>query len=144
MHNLRFRLPALLVAALVFTLSGHAEEPSKVNTLMRKKLEHSQKILEGIALNDFDKIARNGEDLIQLSKQAEFMVLKTPQYEVHSNDFRRNAETLVQAAKAKNGDAATLAYMDLTLSCVKCHKHVREVRLGRLDGPAEPLNGRAD
>jgi len=144
MHNLRFRLPALLVAALVFALSGHAEEPSKVNTLMRKKLEHSQKILEGIALNDFDKIARNGEDLIQLSKQAEFMVLKTPQYEVHSNDFRRNAETLVQAAKAKNGDAATLAYMDLTLSCVKCHKHVREVRLGRLDGPAEPLSGRAD
>lgn len=142
MSTLRFRLAALLVAALGLTLAGHADESPKVNTLMRKKLECSQKVLEGIALNDFDKIAKNGEELLQLSKQAEFKVLKTPQYEVHSNDFRRNAEALVTAAKAKNGDAAALAYVDLTLSCVKCHKHVREVRMGRLDGRAEPLGGR--
>jgi hypothetical protein len=142
MSTLRFRLPALLVAALGLTLAGHADESPKASTLMRKKLECSQKVLEGIALNDFDKIARNGEELIQLSKQAEFKVLKTPQYEVNSNDFRRNAEALVTAAKAKNGDAAALAYVDLTLSCVKCHKHVREVRMGRLDDPAEPLRGR--
>jgi len=142
MSTFRFRLTALAAALLGLTLTGLADESPKVNTLMRKKLDCSQKVLEGIALNDFDRIARNGEELIQLSKQAEFKVLRTPQYEVHSNDFRRNAEALVEAARAKNSDAAALAYVDLTLSCVKCHKHVREVRMGRLDGPAEPLRGR--
>jgi hypothetical protein len=90
-------------------------------------------VLEGIAVNDFDKIAKHGEELIFISKQAEWRVLQTPQYELHSNEFRRIADDLVRSAKAKNLDAATLAYVDLTLTCVKCHKHVREVRMARAD-----------
>jgi hypothetical protein len=52
---------------------------------------------------------------------------------VHSNDFRRSADSIVQAAKAKNLDGAALAYVDMTLTCVRCHKHVRKVRETRLN-----------
>jgi hypothetical protein len=100
---------------------------------MRKKLEHAQKVLEGIALNDFDKIAKHGEELIRISKLAEWRVVRSPQYEVHSNAFRRAAETLIEKADQKNLDGAAFAYLDLTLTCVKCHKHVREIRMTRLD-----------
>ena len=129
-------LTTLSVCALLLVLpavSGNDKEPSKVSELMQKKLEHSQKVLAGIALNDCDKIAKHAEELIAVSKLAEWKVLKTPKYEVYSNEFRRTAQTIVDEANAKNLDGATLAYLDLTMNCVKCHKHVREVRMTRND-----------
>ena len=108
-------------------------EPEKVSDLMHRKLENSQKVLEGLALNDFKKIGRHADELIDISKQAEWRVLKTRQYEVYGNEFRRIAERLVNDARDKNLDAAALSYVELTLTCVRCHKHVREERMTRLD-----------
>jgi hypothetical protein len=135
--SLMRRIPCLLVVSALLVclpvLGGHGDEPKnpkekspKVSELMRKKLENSQKVLEGIAVNDFDKIAKHADELIAISKEAEWKVIKSPQYEIFSNDFRRTADTLVKNAKDKNLDAAALTYVELTLNCVKCHKYVRE------------------
>jgi hypothetical protein len=107
------------------------DEDKKVADLMRRKLTSSQKVLEGLAIADFDLIARNADELIRVSKAAEWHVVKTPKYEVFSNEFRRSAETLGQRARDKNLDGAALAYVELTLTCVRCHKHVREIRMAR-------------
>jgi hypothetical protein len=117
------------------------EPPKKVRDLMRKKLVNSQKVLEGIAVNDFKLIAKHADELIDLSKEAEWRVLKTPQYEIHSNEFRRSAETLIKNAKDKNLDAAALSYVEMTLTCVRCHKYVREERMTRLDLDPPRLGG---
>jgi hypothetical protein len=125
---------AAIVLALLLgipTLSGHGGEPKKddkLHDLMQRKLAASQKVLEGIALGDFDKIGKQADELIQVSKQTEWRVLKTPQFELHSNDFRRVADNLAKDAKDKNLDGAALSYVELTLTCVKCHKHVRGIR----------------
>jgi hypothetical protein len=116
-------------------LKSQGQESPKVAELMRKKLGHAQKVLEGIALNKFDEIGRSAEELILISKAAEWSVVKTPQYEIHSNSFRRAAESLVEKAKDKNVDGVALAYVDLTLSCVKCHKHVRDTRMTGFSKP---------
>ena len=129
----RFSACALLLVLAAACIQG--DEPNKLQALMRKKLEHSQKILEGIAVDDCNMIIKHAEDLIDISKDAEWRVVKTPQYEVHSNEFRRTAQTMVQKAREKNIDGATLAYMDMTMNCVKCHKYVREVRMTRTDSP---------
>jgi hypothetical protein len=115
------------------TVPGHGEDkaPTKPNEFMRRKLEHSQKVLEGIAVGDFEIIRRHADELLTLSKLAEWKVLTTPRYELHSNDFRRSAQALIDEARAKNLDGAALAYVELTLHCVKCHKHVREIRMTR-------------
>jgi len=126
-----FSLALLLGVPL---LSGHGTEPLKGEPLMQRKLKHAQKVLEGLALNDFDKIGDNAQELLVISKLAEWKVVKTPRYANYSSEFQEIAEKLVKAAKDKNLDAATLAYMEMTSSCVKCHKHVREVRMVRLDG----------
>ena len=128
-------LAGLAMFAYIPVLNGDGPRDNKVQQLMKKKLQHSQRVLEGIALNDFGMILRNAEDLMQVSKEAEWRALKSPQYEVNSNEFRRSAAALIQAAKDKNVDGAALAYVDLTLSCVRCHKHLREVRQTRLDQP---------
>jgi hypothetical protein len=100
-----------------------------VAALMHKKLAYSQKLLEGIALADLDKVGENAKELSLVSQQAQFMVLKTPEYERHANEFRRSLEDIQKGVAKKNLDAATLGYMDMTMNCVRCHKHVREVRI---------------
>ena len=117
-------------------MPGHAADRDQVvKTLMRRKLTNAEKVLEGLAVNDFDMVAKHGDELMQVSKATEWAVLKTPEYKLYSNDFRRIAERLVQQAKAKNTDGVALAYVDMTLTCVKCHQHVREIRMARLDTP---------
>ena len=136
MRKATFVLVVLALLLGIPTLSGHGGEPkkdSKLHDLMQKKLTASQKVLEGIALNDFKQIGKQADELIDVSKQAEWRVLKTPQYELYSNDFRRTAENLGKSASDKNIDAAALAYVELTLTCVKCHKHVRETRNASAD-----------
>ena len=132
------------VGSLGEEAKGRSKKPIKgddeVSRLMHEKLENSQEILEGIALNDFDKIEKHAGELIILSKKAEWMVVKTPKYELFSNEFRRLAEDLIQHAKDKNLDAATLSYMEMTMNCVRCHKYVREVRQAHLDGKPSLLS----
>lgn len=133
MKRITFVVTVLVLAAGVWSLRGNAAAQKKTEELMRRKLENSQKVLEGVAVNDFAKISKHAEELIDISKTAEWRALKTPQYEMYSNDFRRTAEALIKNAKEKNLDAAALNYVDLTLTCVKCHKHVREVRMTALE-----------
>ena len=114
-----------------------AQRPRDLNKVMTDKLDNSKALLEGMALADFKKISSSAERLIQLSKTAEWFVHKTPRYELHSNEFRRAAENIVQKATEKNLDGVTLAYFDLTMSCVRCHEHVREVRNARIPAPGK-------
>ena len=107
------------------------EKQSKASSeIMQKKLKHAQKLLENLALADFVKMTDNAEELMQLSKTAEWMAMKTPKYEMFNNEFQRATGDLIAKAKAKNIDGATLAYLDVTMSCVRCHSYVREVRGG--------------
>jgi hypothetical protein len=138
MRRAPFVVTVLALLLAVPTLSGHGGEPKKgdkLSDLMHKKLVASQGVLEGIALNDFEKIGKQADELASISKQAEWKVLKTPKYELYSNDFQRTAGDLAKNAKAKNIDAAALNYVELTLTCVKCHKHVRETRDAGLGAP---------
>ena len=74
-----------------------------------------------------------------LSKTAEWMIHKTPRYEMHSNEFRRAAEVMIQKARQRNIDGVALAYVEMTLSCVKCHQHTRELRDARIGTPPDPV-----
>ena len=129
-------VPLALALALLAGVepSSPAQAQNNLNKLMLEKLNSSKTVLEGIALADFRKIETSAEKLIQISKTAEWLVHKTPRYELHSNEFRRAADNLIQKAQAKNLDGVTLAYFDLTMSCVRCHQYVREVRDARLPG----------
>jgi hypothetical protein len=109
--------------------SGDARQvPKDGVTFMQLKLEDAQRVLNGIAVRDFEMIETSAGALVRLSKKAEFQLLDTPEYLRHSDAFRRTAETLGQMARAKNLDGAALAYVALTMNCVACHKHVRDAR----------------
>jgi len=110
---------------------------------MRDKLELSQRVLEGLATEDYNLIITKGTRLSAMSKEADWRAFENPDYDQQSLLFRRHVDSLVRAAKDKNLDAATLAYVRVTMSCVDCHKLVRGKLVASADGlPATTLAAR--
>jgi len=134
------RVRVLAVAALllfVFPTVGDDKpkadpkaKPDAKTELMKKKLALSQKVLEGLALEDFDKIKTGADDLVTVRQNAAFMVGKTAKYEVYANDFQKHLENIQAAVKKKNVEAAALGYVEMTLTCVRCHQYVRDEKIG--------------
>jgi hypothetical protein len=107
-----------------------APPEAKKPTVMERKLKNAQGLLEGLALKDFAKIEKAADELMLCVKEATWRINDTDKYLLYSNDFIREIESVQKAAKNKNVDAATLAYMEMTMTCVKCHEHLRETRIG--------------
>src|SRR5215213_4692701 len=119
----------LVCATVTCTGTGDAQVKNDVRQFMRKKLDHSQKLLEAVAVEDFDAIAKESQQLSLLSQEASWKVLQTEDYVQHSKEFRRAADAITQAASKKNIDGAALAYVYLTMKFVNCHLYVRGVRI---------------
>lgn len=101
--------------------------------LMVAKMKASHRVLEGIALSDYKRLKAGADELVRIAAAAEFMTAyKSEEYVVRLNDFRRAAQSVAKAAKEENLDGATLAYLDMTLSCVKCHRLTRDKPDARL------------
>jgi hypothetical protein len=98
-----------------------------IKTFMRKKLEASQSIIEGLAMEDFGLIESGAKQLRTMSGLAEFMSVDNPLYTEHADDFRRTVAKLEKAAREKRIDGSTLAFVDMTMNCVECHKFVRTI-----------------
>jgi hypothetical protein len=114
---------------LVCLTSGGAPPRVDLSDFMRVKLKQSQLVLEGLVMGEFDKIAKSAQEMSLLSLAESWQVLETPQYIEYSRKFRKDADSLADAAKKKNLDQSTLAYNRVTLRCVECHKYVRDVRM---------------
>ena len=118
-------ISAGLLAAAVFAQES-APKADAVADFMRAKLGHSQRVLEGLSLEDYDLIAHGAQELALASQASSWQVLQTEEYARQSGEFRRSCDSLRNAAKAKNLDGAALAWMEVTMKCIQCHKYVRD------------------
>lgn len=116
---------AAVVAGLALAAEP-AAKPDAVADFMRAKLGHAQHVLEGLSLEDYDLIARGAQELALASQASSWQVLQTEEYARQSAEFRRSCDSLRAAAKAKNLDGAALAWMEVTMKCIQCHKYVRD------------------
>lgn len=123
-------------------LSGFAAtrvpDDPKITTreVMKLKLESSQKVLEGIATENFATVSAHAQKLVALSQAAGWQARQSPEYKQFTVEFRRHAEALQKAAREENVDGASVAWFQLTISCVNCHRHIRGVRT--VSAPFDP------
>jgi hypothetical protein len=113
--------------------SGQPQVPTGTKELMREKLAHAQKLLEALALEDFNTIRARAETLSEMTRGVHWQAFQNPDYVEFSAAFRRHANAIAKAAREKNIDAATLGYMRMTGSCMDCHKFVRGKLVGSLE-----------
>lgn len=129
-----FAVVVLLLGSLAAALSVRGatearvsqDQPRSLDTFMRLKLEHSKEILEGLALDDHEKIAKHSQALNLLSLESGWNVVQTEEYLSQSRDFRNIAKSITEAAHEKNVERAALGYVALTVRCVECHRYLRK------------------
>jgi len=126
----RWQLPACLllfgVSLFCLPVDGDAhQKPSPLKELMQSKLKQSQLILEGIAVEDFDKLASSSDRLLLITQQAEWLAFDDDQYRAQSDAFRRAVKQIGTEARRRNVDGAAMGYVQMTLACVNCHKAMR-------------------
>ena len=127
----------LLFFGLTAVVSAQPQTPVTTKEFMREKLEQSQKLLAALATEDYFTLGKVSQRLSEMTRDATWQAFQNPDYSAFSASFRGQANALTKAAKEKNIDASTLAYVRMTMSCVDCHKWVR----GRVvaEGPPKEI-----
>lgn len=127
----------LLLAAVVIGTFATEIMPTRVavaadngdlKTFMRKKLDASSKILEGLTVEDSELIRKGAASLLEMSKAEQWNVLLDEDYREYNREFRSLIRKLDKAAESNNFDNALLQWLDATKACIDCHQHVRDQR----------------
>jgi hypothetical protein len=127
-RGLGFSIVLLLLIGAV-ALRAQGKQQGDLKTFMRQKLVHSQRVLEGLTLEEYSLVAENAKAMKELSEDTRWRVSPDINYLRLSAEFQDLADELAQKAKEKNLDGATLAYVRMTLNCVKCHEYTRDNRI---------------
>lgn len=102
-----------------------AEPDLSLSAFMRKKLEASSQILEGLTTEDADLIQQGTKSLLEMSKAEKWKLLINSEFRAHDVEFRATVRKLADAAEKKNFDNAALQWFAVTKGCIECHQEVR-------------------
>jgi len=127
---------AAVVVALVATAPAGGQTP-RTGKLMREKLAHAQRILEALTTSNHALLEREATSLARITESPDWWVLRSPEFRGHSDRFLKIANELVQSARDRDLDAASVQYAALTTTCYQCHKYVKDSRIAR-SGLAAP------
>ena len=102
------------------------EGEKSMSVWMEKKLQHSQAILRALAMGDFEDVKYHAGRLKLLNRVEGFVRRRNPEYRMHLQTFSRVSAEIERQAEKENIEGATLAFNQLTVSCVECHKSLRK------------------
>ena len=102
---------------------GEALPPS---IWMQQKLKHSQNIFKGMVKGDLMLVEESARHLSVLHRLESFVRRDSKDYRAQMTLFEHANNEILKGAQAKNLDRVTLGYNQMTVSCVACHKHLRD------------------
>ena len=102
-----------------------APEAAQGNFWMDRKLEYTSNILKGMANADFDAIARQAQAMRFVNRIEGFVRQKPAGYRSQLKAFDLAVDEIEEMAQEENLEGVTLAFHQLTVSCVQCHKQLR-------------------
>ncbi|GEM_PF-1449950 len=108
---------------------------------MEKKLDHSQTLLRALATSDFEALQSNARQMQLLNRVEGFVRSRNPAYRQQLHTFERVTGELERQAKRENIEGATLAFNQLTVSCVRCHETLRAMEQGPTTNPPTDAGG---
>ena len=122
---------ALLVMVIclgAIGVHGDDSKQKKQSYWMKQKLVYSQNILSGLATEDFESIRKNASSMKALDVLETYVHPRSKDYRMQLQTFQFANDELIRNAREKNVDGAALAYVQLSVSCVNCHKLLRSTR----------------
>ncbi len=115
----------LLSILMAATGAWAADDDQKASFWMQKKLQYSTAILAGLTSEDFEQIAKNAHSMNALGHLEKWVRAGSSDYGSQLKIFEFANKQLIEMANDENLDGAAIAFVQLTLSCVNCHKVVR-------------------
>jgi hypothetical protein len=125
-EQLRNTMVLAILLALALPLRAQDGPAKKSSIWMKQKVQASQAILAGLSSADFEAIGQNAAAMSLVESLERWVRADSPGYRTQLRLFEFADRELIRAAREKNIDAATLAFNQLTISCVNCHKIVRD------------------
>jgi hypothetical protein len=109
--------------------SGKSDDTSEkpVSFWMEKKLEYTQGILRGLAVGDLQSVQEKAEQMRVVSRVEGWVRNRKPGYREQFQAFEFANAEILRNAKADNLDGAAIGFQQLTITCVSCHKILRDV-----------------
>jgi hypothetical protein len=106
------------------------DEPAgSLYRFMRQKMQASNLILEGLCMDDLKAVAAGTQTLMKMPSEAKWRVSNDMMYRRYSNEFVQAVEELQKEAEESDIDGASMAWVNVTMKCMKCHKWVRNTVL---------------
>lgn len=110
------------------------DEPAgSLHRFMRQKMQASNLILEGLCMDDLKTVAAGTQTLMKMPSEAKWRVSNDMMYRRYSNEFVQAVEELHKEAEENDIDGASMAWVNVTMKCMKCHKWVRNTVLAESD-----------
>lgn len=109
------------------------EEISPLRIFMRKKLQSSNRILEGLLVDNLKMVSEGADELLDISSAERWRASNDMMYLQHSDEFRTSVRKLRDKAKTGSLDGSALAWVDVTMNCLHCHEWVRNTIIA--EGP---------
>ena len=114
---------ALALSLLVLSaIQSGTQNP--VESLMKAKAGYAHRLLDAVVLGELETVREQAFRLRAVAETADWNVMKTEEYARESEAFIRATDMLLQSVASKNREAVVLAYVEVTLSCVRCHTYV--------------------
>lgn len=106
------------------------EEPGKaLSRFMRQKLQASNLILEGLCTEDLEMVSEGSKTLMKMSHEERWRVSNDVMYRRYSTEFVHSVEELQKEAEDNDMDGTSMAWVNVTMKCLKCHEWVRNTIL---------------
>jgi hypothetical protein len=96
---------------------------------MRQKLQASSLILEGLCTEDLKRVSEGSVTLMKMSHEEKWRVSNDIMYRRYSTEFIHSVEELQKEAEDNNMDGTSMAWVNVTMKCLKCHEWVRNTVL---------------
>lgn len=118
-------------AIVLLSIPAIADQTPQLNRVMRQKLAHSQAILGAVVTSDWATLDRESRALAKATRDPAWIVMTAPEYLRQSDAFTNALQRLIEASVRKDLDAAADAQLELTRSCVQCHRYLTRRRMAR-------------
>ena len=96
---------------------------------MRQKLHASNQILEGLCTEDLHMVSEGSETLMKMSSEEKWRVSNDIMYRRYSTEFMHAVEELQKEAEDNDMNGTSMAWVNVTMKCLKCHEWVRNTIL---------------
>jgi hypothetical protein len=111
------------------------DEPRKgLSKFMRQKLQASSTVLEGLCTEDLAMVSEGSRTLLKMSHEERWRVSADMMYRRYSNEFVASVEELLKEAEDQDMDGTSMAWVNVTMKCLKCHEWVRNTVLAESGG----------